>query len=95
MNSGLSLLKYPTLPNELGENSLVSIRVGNPIKGVSFTILLEHCIGVDYCKMSLVINRMVISSPKNAEKLGKSCAQMLLSMAQSDRESLLFTKHHY
>lgn len=65
---------------------LVSIRVGDPGKGTSFTILMEHCIGVNYHRMGLVINRMVITTPQNAQRLERSCVQMLLSMAQSDRE---------
>ena len=35
---------------------LVSICVGDPSKDKAFTILLEHCHGVDYSKMSMVIN---------------------------------------
>ena len=70
---------------ELLQIPVVSVRVGNPEKGMSFTILLEHCLGVDYSRMGLIINRMdVPSSPSH--NLEKSCVQMLLNMAQSDRD---------
>ena len=61
--------------------SLVSIRVGDPIKGMSFTILLEHTMGVDYHKMGCIINNIAIAkcSPQSAERMEKSCAKMLLT----------------
>lgn len=66
---------------------LVSICVGDPSKGKAFTILLEHCHGVDYSKMSMVINGMVSScTTQNPHVLEKDCVKMLLSLAESDRE---------
>ena len=66
---------------------LVSICVGNPASGKSFTILLESYCGVDYSRISLVINGMVSSlTSQNPHTLEKDCVKMLLGLAQSDRE---------
>lgn len=66
---------------------LVSVRIGNPAKGNSFTILIEHCHGVDYSKISLVLDGFL--SPcanQNPQGLEKGCVKMLLTLATSDRE---------
>ena len=40
---------------------IVSIRIGRPVVGLSYTLLLERCLGVDYSKVSLVMNRLSLS----------------------------------
>ena len=66
---------------------LVSIRIGNPAKGNSFTILIEHCRGVDYSKISLVLDGLLSScTNQNPQGMEKRCVKMLLSLATSDRE---------
>ena len=40
---------------------LVSLRIGEPNKGNSFTVLMEYNHGVNYPNLSVVINRMVSS----------------------------------
>ena len=66
---------------------LVSIRIGNPAKGKSSSIILEHFHGVNYSKMSMVIAGLVDAFvAKNPQGLEKKCVKMLLGMAQSDRE---------
>lgn len=66
---------------------LVSVRIGNPAKGNSFTILIEHCHWVDYSKIRLVLDGLL--SPcanQNPQGLEKGCVKMLLSLATCDRE---------
>ena len=66
---------------------LVSICIGDSTKGMSFTVIMEHCHGVDYSKMSLVINGMrSFKTSKNPRMLEKDCVKILLRLAQSDRE---------
>ena len=49
--------------------------------------MLEHCHGVDYSKMSMVINGIVSScTTENPHALEKDSVKMLLSLAESDRE---------
>ena len=72
---------------KLLQKPLVSVCIGNPAKGKAFTILLEHCHGVNYSKMSLVLNGMVSSfTTQNQLVLEKDCVKMLLGLAESDRE---------
>lgn len=64
----------------------VAVRVGDPCKGTSFTILLEHYHGINYLK-SLVINGLVSAcATQNLKGLEKDCVKMLLGLAQSDPE---------
>jgi len=66
---------------------LVSVGIGNPATGNSFTILIEHCHGVDYSKISLVLDGL--PSPcanQNPQGLEKGCVKILLSLATSDCE---------
>ena len=66
---------------------LVTIRVGTPASGNSFILLLQHFYGADYSNISTVMNGMASSlSCDNKPSLQRSCVQMLLSLAQSDRE---------
>ena len=66
---------------------LVTLTVGVPSSGKSFTILLELFHGVDYLKYNLVINEMVSSLKEhNPRQMEKSCVKLLLGLAQSDRQ---------
>ena len=66
---------------------LVSVCIGSPASGRSFTILIEHCHGVNYSKISLVINGMLSSSTaQNSQVLDKDLVKRLAGLATSDRE---------
>ena len=78
-------VKYKKARRLLLQMPLVSI--GNPAKGNSFTILIEHCRGVDYSKISLMLDGLFSScANKNPQGLEKRCVKMLLSLAASDCE---------
>ena len=47
---------------------LVSIHIGNPDKGNSFSIVIEHCRGVDYSKLSLVLDGLLNSCANQTHK---------------------------
>lgn len=65
---------------------LVSVRIGNPAKGNSFTILIEHCHWVDYSKIRLVLDGLLTPcANQNPQGLEKGCVKMLLSLATCDR----------
>lgn len=66
---------------------LVAVCVGDPCKGKSFTLLLEHYSRVNYSKMSLVINGLISTcATHNPQGLEKDCVKMLLGLVLSDRE---------
>lgn len=65
---------------------LVSVCMGDPIKGMSSTLVLEHSLGVDYLKMSLVINRIATVSSKCPQVPERQLVKALIGFAQSDRE---------
>jgi len=65
---------------------LAAIQIGKPGSGTAFTLLLEHYHGVDYKKMSVVLNGMVAHSQSDCSRPGKSMVKQLLGLAQSDRE---------
>ena len=67
---------------------LICIRIGEPQKGQSFSILMEKFPGTDYSKLGGIINGLVLTqcSAGNSGTLQKSVVKMLLSIAQSDRE---------
>ena len=63
--------------------------MGDPLKGRSYTILLEKFPGIDFGKLTLFLNGMAatMSQPHPKGKvLEKSAVKLLLSIAQSDRE---------
>jgi len=63
---------------------LVSVCVGNPSSGKSFTLLIE---GMDFAKVGLILNHLTTSfASSDLSSLEKSCVKLLLSLAQSDRE---------
>ena len=47
---------------------LVSIHIGNPDKGNSFSIVIGHCRGVDYSKLSLVLDGLLNSCANQTHK---------------------------
>ena len=65
---------------------LVALRIGNPCDGNAYTILMEKYQGVNYTKISHVLEALASSSHVNPTNLSKECAKMLLSLARSDRE---------
>lgn len=65
---------------------LVSVGIGNPAKGCSFTILMEKYSGVDYAKMGAILNGLTTTQSPVGTSLEKSTVKMLLSIAKSDRE---------
>lgn len=65
---------------------LVSITIGNPSKGRSFSILIEKFPGTDYAKIGTILNGLAMSFTPKESTLEKSVVKMLLSIAQSDRE---------
>lgn len=71
--------------NKLLQMPLVTIRIGDPNTGHSFTILMEKFSGTDYSKLGAILNGLV-SVPADGVSLRKSVVKMLLSIAQSDRE---------
>ena len=66
---------------------LVTICVGNPKQGYSFSILMEKFSGTDYSKIGAIINGLANNtSTQKGVSLEKSIVKMLLSISQSDRE---------
>ncbi len=65
---------------------LVSVRMGDPAKGNSFSILMELYPGTDYAKMGTILNGLANTFVPKGISLGKSTVKMLMSIAQSDRE---------
>ena len=65
---------------------LVSVRIGNPAKGYSFSILMEKYPGTDYAKMGTILNGLTATQSPTGTSLEKSTVKMLLSIAKSDRE---------
>ena len=64
---------------------LVSIRVGKPSNGNSFTVLMEKFQGMDYSKLASIVNSPTESEIKEVS-LQKSTIKMILSIAKSDSE---------
>lgn len=67
---------------------LVCIRIGEPQKGQSFSILMEKFPGTDYSKVGGIINGLLSTqcSAGNGGTHQKSVVKMLLSVSQSDCE---------
>ncbi len=65
---------------------LVSIRIGNPDKGHSFSILMEKIDGTDNSRIGNILNSLVNTIPPERIFIDKSAVKALLSIAQSDRE---------
>ena len=68
---------------------LVSVRIGRPSSGMSFTILLEMFAGTDYLKLGMLLNQMAempMEGPGSSQNMERSFVKMLLNLAQSPRE---------
>ena len=63
---------------------LVSVHIGNPANGNSFTILIEHRHGVDY-SISLVLDGLLFAQFM-CKPNPQGCVKTLLSLATSDHE---------
>lgn len=75
---------------------LVCVRIGDPTKGLSFSILMERFPGLDYSKIGMIFNGLTISSTEpRGSKLEKSVVKMLLSIAQSDHERMCLSYSIY
>ena len=61
---------------------LISIRVGDPSRGQSFSLLMEKFAGMDYSKVGLILNGLSLKlSSTTGVTLEKSVVKMLLSIA--------------
>ena len=68
---------------------LVAIRIGNPERGDSFSVLMEMFPGMDYSKLGIILNSLVLThTSTKGGHLEKSIVKMLLNIAQSDRERM-------
>ena len=68
---------------------LIAIRIGNPDKGHSFSILIEITPGVDYSKLGMIVSALTLDpSSQTKTTLKKLIVKMLLGMAQLDRECM-------
>lgn len=66
---------------------LVAVRIGDPAKGKSFSILMEMCPGIDYSKMGMILNGLTLNqTPEKGGTLEKAMAKLLLGITQSDHE---------
>ena len=65
---------------------LVSLRIGTPESGTSFTLLLERVQHVDYMRMCTTLNALHCAHSSLTPTIAKPMVQQLLSFAQSDRE---------
>lgn len=65
---------------------LVSVRIGDPRKGHSFSLLMEKYPGTDYAKIGTIMNGLADTFAPKGSTLQKPMVKMLLSIAQSDHE---------
>ena len=65
---------------------LISVCIGDPAKGQSFSILMEKISGMDYSKIGIILNGFVPESANKGGSLEKCVVKMLLRMTKSDRE---------
>lgn len=66
---------------------LISIRIGDPSSGQSFSVLMEKFAGMDYSKFGIILNGLSLKqSATEGTTLEKSVVKMLLGIAKSDRE---------
>ena len=66
---------------------LVSITVGEPKSGKSFSVIMEKYHGADYTKISMLLSCMANREAKNSSHpLDKFVVMSLLNIAQNDRE---------
>ena len=65
---------------------LVCILIGDPSKGNSHDILMEHIPGANSAKLSAVVNALSCNAQKSLPNFDKACVKILLSLGQSERE---------
>ena len=63
---------------------LVSICIGSPKAGHSFSILMEKLSGTDHSRIASLFNSLVNTTRPKESSLEKSVVKALLSIAQSD-----------
>ena len=81
-------MKYRTEPARrlLLQMPLVAVRIGNHSLGNSYTVLLENQQGVNYARMSVVLEGLATTVVKTPVGIDKKCVKVLLALARSDRE---------
>ena len=67
---------------------LVAIRIGNPARGQSSSVLMEMFSGMDYSQLGRLLNNLVLNTATKGVALEKSVVKVLLRFAQSDRERM-------
>ena len=82
------MVKYTAehVRRKLLQMPLICIRIGDPSKGQSFSILMERFPRTDYTKLGGIINGLLSAQCCKGNTLQKSVVKMLLSIAKSDRE---------
>ena len=65
---------------------LMCILIGDPSKGNSHYILMEHIPGANNAKVSAVVNALSCNAQKSLPNFDRACVKMLLSLGQSERE---------
>ena len=65
---------------------LMCILIGDPSKGNSHYILMEHIPGANNAKLSAVVNALSCNAQKSLPNFDKACVNMLLSLGQTERE---------
>ena len=73
---------------------LVSIRISDPSKRHSFSILMEVFPGMNYCKLGVILNGLSFDqSATRGVTLEKAVVKMLPSTAQSECERTCLRRH--
>ncbi len=95
LSSAFSTVSLPTVMytaerarRKLLQMPLVTVCIGNPTAGTSFTVVIERVPGVDYAKITRLIHGVLghVKPQTVTSGLDKVCVKLLLSLAQSDRE---------
>lgn len=74
-------------PRKFLQMPFAAIRIGDPSKGRSFSILMEHFPGMNYSKVGVILNSLTLRESASKEvTLEKAVVKMLLNIAQSDCE---------
>ena len=68
------------------QKPVVAVRIGDAQSGISYSILLEKFQGVNYGKISLVLQGLASTHKSTQVPLKKTCVKMLLALANSHRE---------
>ena len=68
------------------QKPVVAVRIGDAQSGISYSILLEKFQGVNYGKISLVLQGLASTHKSTQVPLKKTCVKMLMALANSHRE---------